>query len=455
MGETNGQYTWHGINLDALREVKDKDADEAVLSMYESASMDTLRTLLEDMAKNDTTVPEDLPPEMSSFVKSELAYEFSAQDIEMFKHAHEVWKTHGMKFIFILFFRSLPYTYMAEKPANVLRITKLLITEPERRIFETAQFIFDVMDTNWWEPDKRGILTALKVRILHAAIRYVILTDEENPWDNTWGKPISQEDLVATNQTFSLEFLKGMTHLGEELSEADQSAWFYTWKKIGKIMGVQDDLLCSDVDEAWSLQHAIYDHLFHDQAYSGVLLSKALVETLAHFMMSPRLVLHMMKRMLQDDLYPDCFNRMLEPSYGEDYPLLFETHTDDADKADHQERLRADLHTHLKDYYQTIKTHRENTNKKTLNLNWWQKILVFFGLMRAKRKGLFDKHIDLLHNILHQGGELVDKLEDEAIQEAMSAMGGIIISILSVYFRKGKNAGFRIPEDLEEHWEIN
>lgn len=455
MGEIKAQFMWNGINLNDLREVMDRPADEAVLSMYESSSMNSLRVLLEDMAKNDSAVPESLPDTMHAFMKSELAYRFTDEDIRMFKHSHELWKTHGMKFVFILFFRSLPYTYMAEKPANVLRITKLLITEPERRIMETAQFVFDVMDNNWWEPDQRGILTALKVRLMHAAMRHVILADTHNPWDNTWGKPISQEDLVATNQTFSLEFFNGLTYIGEDLPEADQKAWFHTWKKIGQIMGVQDDLICSTVSEAWDLQHAIYNHLFNDKSYSGIMLSKALVDTMAHFMMSTPLVLHMMKRMLADKLYPDCFDKMMEPTYGAEYPLLFQKHSNEADAKAHAEQLRADHHKHLISYYQTLKNHRQSTRKPAEKQKWWQKILLFFGLIRAKRQGLFDKHINILHEILHEDGVLVEKLAEKEIQATMSAMGGIIISILSVYFRQGKNSGFRIPDDLQEHWGLD
>ena len=451
MSSTDSQYAWHGIDLNALREVMDQPADDAVLSLYESSSMASLRTMLEDMAKNDSVVPEDLPDQMSSFMKSELSFEFSEEDIKMFNRSNEIWREYGMKFCFVLFFRSLPYTYMAEKPANVLRITKLLITQPERRIIETAQFVFDVMDKNWWEPDKRGLLTAIKVRLMHSAMRHVILADTDNPWNNSWGKPISQEDIVATNQTFSLEFFKGLALIGEELPKADQEAWFYTWKRIGQIMGVQDELVCADVEEAWSLQNAVYNHLFHDECHSGILLSEALVKTMSKFMMSTRLVLHMMRRMLSDESYPDCFQRMLGPTYGDEYPLLFESHTNEEDQKDHEERLRADHHNELKGYYKTIKAHRD---KKTPSLNWWQKILAFFGLWRAKRKGLLHKHVGLLHEILHEGDVLLEKLEEEAIQETMSVMGGVIISVLSTYFRQGKNSGFRIPEDLKEHWEL-
>ena len=75
-------------------------------------------------------------------------------------------------------------------------MTKLLEEHTDRRIIETAQFVFDVMEKNWWEPDKRGLLTAIKIRIMHSAMRLIILDSTENgkKWNKDWGMPISQED---------------------------------------------------------------------------------------------------------------------------------------------------------------------------------------------------------------------------------------------------------------------
>lgn len=457
MGEIRGQFTWNGIDLDALRHVMDEPADQAVLSLYESKSMHHLRALLTDMAENDSAVPEELPTIMHDFVKDELEFQFSDYDIEMFKKSHHIWKEKGMKFCFVLFFRSLPYTYMAEKPANVLRMTKLLIEQPERRVFETAQFVFDVMDENWWEPDKRGILTALKVRIMHASMRHIILDkDGGEKWDEEWGMPISQEDLVATNQTFSLEFFKGIEYLGDSLSEEEQIAWFHTWKRIGQLMGVQDNLLCKDIEEAWSLQDAIYNHLFHDENYSGVTLSKALVETMAHFMLTPKFVLLLMRKMLADDKYPECFNKMLEPTYGKLYPEVFHKPETAEEKAKHDELLRSHFHEHLKEYHGKVSEHRQKQKASMPKLSLKARFISLFIRKPKRRRHLLDLHLDIFHNLLHhEDGETpVDRLEEEMIKTAMSAIGGIMVSVLSVYFRDGKKTGFRIPDNLKDHWAL-
>jgi len=438
----------------------DKPADDAVSSIFESKSMEHLRSLLKEMAKNDSLVSKDLPTEMNVFLQDELNFKFSPEDIELLNQAHGIWKKHGMQFIFILFFRALPYTYMAEKPANVLTTTKLLVTHTERRVFETAQFVFDVMDKNWWEPDNKGILTALKVRIMHSAMRHIILArTAEEKWNENWGKPISQEDLVATNQVFSLEFFTGMKYLGNALSEQQQKAWFHTWKTIGRIMGVQNELVPKDVTDAWTLQKVVYAHLFKDETKAGIPLTSALVDTLHVFHLPTKLTLLIMKRMLNDEQFPDCFVRMLKPTYESEYPEIFETYETDEEKKNHQEILNDHFHKHIREYYHTLKAVRPNYPTSKSKISFLEKIIFWILSLFGRGKKnihLIDIHIDKLHNTLHKEGtnDPVDEMEEEMILDAMSSLGGIMVGILSFHFRQGKNIGFRIPDTLKENWAL-
>jgi hypothetical protein len=340
-------------------------------------------------------------------------------------------------------------------------MTKLLETHAERRIFETAQFVFDVMDKNWWEPTHRGILTALKVRIMHAAMRHVILDSEKQgeKWNNEWGKPISQEDLIATNQVFSLEFFKGMAMLGLSLSSEEKKAWFHTWKTIGKIMGVNDELICATVDEAWDLQHTVYAHLFKDETISGITLAKALVETLKHFHLPEKLILLLMKTMLADEQFPDCFERMLGPSYATAHPELFVVHNSEEEKEIHKKVLNKHFHEQVKDYHNILKTKKDEFKPKQEKMGFITKILFlimsFFGFNK-KGDFLFDIHLGKMHNLLYDKatGEPVEELEEEMIVELMKLFGGIMVAILSLHFRKGKETGFRIPATLQDNWAL-
>lgn len=440
--------TWKGKKLDEYRRIMDPDADKAIESVYNAAASHQLRDMLKDMAQNDTFAPQQMPPDIRNFINSELNMKFSDYDIDMFQKAHKIWKENGVQFIFILFFRALPYTYMAEKPANVLRMTKLLETHPTRRIFETAQFVFDVMDNNWWEPGKRGLMTALKVRLMHAAMRYNILNQPaDEQWNMDWGLPISQEDLIATNQVFSLEFFKGMDMLGMPLSGEEQEAWFHTWKTIGKIMGIQQELLSSSVEEAWVLQKAVYNHLFPEDNRSGVALAQALVHTLSEFMLSTKHVLLIMRKMILDTEHPDLFFRVLGPTYGQKYPSVFmKTRSADEEEA-HSDIFNREFHEELTGFTERVKSYQEE--KK---------------LSRPKTRGMEDKK-NLIDYQLEEFEELLIQLDpegpatrglkEELFKRAMASIGGVIIGVLSTYFRLGKQSGFRIPENLKEHWALD
>ena len=449
MSDNTSTIMWKGKNLDDFRKIMDPDADEAIASLYSSIKFLENRNYLQEMAKNDDFVPGDMPPSIRDFIQKELDVTFSAVDIGMFMRAREVWKENGVHFIFVLFFRALPYTYMAEKPANVLRLTKLLESHPTRRIFETAQFVFDVMDKNWWEPENRGILTALKIRLMHSAMRFNLLNNPEGEkWDKEkWGMPISQEDLIATNQVFSLEFFKGMEIIGEPLSEEDQQAWYHTWKTIGKIMGISNELLCPVVNEAWDLQKAVYKHLFPDDNRAGVALAKALVETLSEFLLSTKMVLIMMRKMILDEEHPDLFYRVLGPSYGNEYPSVFVRTRSAEESSEFDQQLEDEFYSELSDYKDRIIEFRlkQKANNPVTRGD-------------GDAKNLIDYQLDVFDELMTEMDPNKPKtrgIGNFLFKKAMGSVGGVIIGVLSSYFRLGKMAGFRIPSDLKEHWALD
>ena len=458
MKEKKPQFEWKGIDLNDLRQVMDKPADDAIDAIFESKSIDRLVKILQQMAENDSVISKELPKPVRDFMKRELSIRFTPEDIRYFNQTREIWVEKGTKFILILLFRALPYTYMAEKPANVLRMTKLLKTQPKRRIFETAQFVFDVMEKKWWEPNQRGILTALKVRIMHAAMRQIILDNDYGEiWNDEWGKPISQEDLIATNQVFSLEFFKGMELLGDPLTPEQQEAWFHTWKTIGRIMGVQENLISKNVEEAWSLQYAVYDHLYNDKHDSGIILAESLAEALDDLYMPRKLVLMLMKKMLEDEKYPDCFELMLGPTFGQEFPDLFERPEDEEQKLASKARFREEYHVQLNNYHHKLNESKTDYVKrhpkkgKLENIVDW--VVNFLNRFKDK-KPLIEVHNNKLHSLLHNKTDdsQVEKLEEDVIGESLEAISGIVIGILAIHFREGKNSGFRIPKTLRANW---
>ena len=121
----------------------------------------------------------------------------------------------------------------------------------------------------------RGCLAATKVRCLHASMRYRALRGDP-PYDvQENGMPINQEDLAYTLLTFGYVIPLGIEKLGGILSRAEKEAFLHCWKVVGFIMGIDDDLLTDDWDQAKVLYEKIKNRQQGPSA-NGVVLTNAL-----------------------------------------------------------------------------------------------------------------------------------------------------------------------------------
>jgi hypothetical protein len=171
----------------------------------------------------------------------------------------QLFETNASSIFLILACYSLPSAYAAANGARVLGRTRYLLETPIRRLCETAQFVIDVM-TN---PYERGLESARRVRLIHAAIRRLISSDEREQWDAlAWGVPLNQEDQAGTLMSFSWVVLDGLRKLGAE-SVADartRDATIEVWSWIGSHLGIQPILLPKSFEEAEALTRAIWAH---------------------------------------------------------------------------------------------------------------------------------------------------------------------------------------------------
>ena len=148
-----------------------------------------------------------------------------------------------------------------------------------RRIFETAQFVLDVMAEGGIGINGRGVRSAQKVRLIHAATRYYILNVPEwkEKWDMDWGVPINQEDLAGTLMTFSIQILIGLEKFGFDLADDEKEDYLYAWRAIGFVLGVDPNLIPQDVEEATWLAEKIFDRQ-RAESEAGIALTSALLD---------------------------------------------------------------------------------------------------------------------------------------------------------------------------------
>jgi uncharacterized protein (DUF2236 family) len=238
--------------LDAARQRGDALADATVAAIFKAGDTPAVAQLLGSLMK-DTQSPATLPaPVQDYFVATDrLLRAGPIRTADSTATGERVFAEHGPEIMMLLCCYSLPSSYAAKKGVQVLYRTAYLAKRPNRRLFETAQFIVDVLSPGGLGPGGRGVITAQKVRLMHAAIRHLIVVDKANPWGAAdLGVPINQEDLLGTLMTFTWLILDGLRRLGVTLTPQEQQAYLDAWLVVGSLMGIEAQLLPRSVEEA-------------------------------------------------------------------------------------------------------------------------------------------------------------------------------------------------------------
>ncbi|MFC0252155.1 oxygenase MpaB family protein [Massilia consociata] len=180
----------------------------------------------------------------------------------------------------LLFCASLPECYVLPDLSAVLHAAGQLEQHTDYRIRSTAAMIFPVMlRGGLGTPEGGGVAQALKVRLIHATIRHLVLRGAPpaagaglapaalpplapagggmyhalyaHGWDSTRdGLPCNQEELAYTLLTFSYVFLRGLRRLGLGLPRADEEAYLHAWNVLGHVLGIEHGLM------AWTMEDA-------------------------------------------------------------------------------------------------------------------------------------------------------------------------------------------------------
>jgi len=177
----------------------------------------------------------------------------------------------------LLFCASLPECYVLPDLSAVLHAAGQLEAHTDYRVRSTAAMIFPVMlEGGLTSPQGAGVAQALKVRLIHATIRHLILRGSPDDslgagpvrpllpagggiyhvlyaygWDSARnGLPCNQEELAYTLLTFHYVFLRSLRKLGLALEGQQEQDYLHCWNVLGHMLGIERTLMADTMDEA-------------------------------------------------------------------------------------------------------------------------------------------------------------------------------------------------------------
>jgi hypothetical protein len=178
----------------------------------------------------------------------------------------------------------------------------------------------------------RGYLTTKKVRFLHASIRFMLAHPPATPpsaageprtlaerlsttqwaaWNTEKnGVPINQEQLALVLMSFGYLIPVGLERWGCRISRGHKEAFLHLWRVVGHVLGIRDDLMTDDWDEATTLTATILSRQAGASPY-GQHLTVALMDFMRTYLprFAPGLRQRLPAHFILDQLQP------LNPAY--------------------------------------------------------------------------------------------------------------------------------------------
>ena len=264
-------FEWTDEAMDAMRLEMDPQADEVVRAVYAAGAVDGVNCLLMDpRRKRAPALP--VPQEVRQIVE---AYMDQTDDLPAWadrgkiRLAEHLFSRHGLLASVILCCASLPECYLDALDVPVLASTTQLKDHVAERILQTSAMVVSVMQPGGMVRGGLGVNHAQRVRLMHAAIRHLILqrsisraaatgaSAQIPPPIPARGRPINQESMAFVILTFSYVGLRSMERLEVDFSDAEREAYVHAWSVIGHVMGVKDDYLVHSYDEA----RRVFEHI--------------------------------------------------------------------------------------------------------------------------------------------------------------------------------------------------
>lgn len=266
---------WSPSLLDTLRRTGDARADDTFATADAvHGEISRISAAFRSFAADDAEIPPDAPPALLAFAADTRELPAGLDPVRIQRGA-QVMLENATLCALALLLKSLPAGYAAPRLSTILHTTHNLEKRPYRRALGVLQMLVNISQPDAFKPGGRAVVTAQKLRLLHAGVRHVI-RHRRPDFEPRFGTPVSQLDMVFTIMTFSVHVIDGLAALGVPLSDDDADAYFHLWCMYGQLQGIRPEWMPHDAEDGRDFCRA-YEREMADAAVNpeGVALAQA------------------------------------------------------------------------------------------------------------------------------------------------------------------------------------
>jgi hypothetical protein len=222
--------------LDGLRRQGDPLADQAVARLIQDGGIAQVNRLFGILRSDDQPIPPDAPAAFREFLAQTNRIP-AGVDLERVERGEAVFMQHAFTAALVLLGKSLPEGYQAPCLTEILMISRDLAKSPYDRLLGVLQMVVRVCSVHGFAPDGAVVITAQKMRLLHAGVR-TIVPGKRPGYTERHGVPVNHEDMLATIVAFSYLVIDGLRRLDVGLTDEQAEDFYYLWAVFARMTGI-------------------------------------------------------------------------------------------------------------------------------------------------------------------------------------------------------------------------
>ncbi|MEU4159095.1 oxygenase MpaB family protein [Actinoplanes sp. NPDC026670] len=239
------------------RWVWDPEADPLVADLIERGDVPHVNELLRTWKKNGQALPAGLPTDLRDFIEYARRLPSWADPAKL-DLAVEFNEKRGL-------YLGVLYGLASGMMSTVIPKEALAVyysqggADMKDRISKTAKLGYDIGSTNAFKPDGEMIVTAVKTRLVHAAVRHLL---PQSPyWTQVADEdiPISQRDIMVTWHSLPTTVMRKLTAWKVPIPADESAAFLHSWQVGAYMLGVRAEYIPNSWAEADSQAEQVLD----------------------------------------------------------------------------------------------------------------------------------------------------------------------------------------------------
>ncbi|HEY8482055.1 MAG TPA: oxygenase MpaB family protein [Spirillospora sp.] len=239
------------------RWVWDPECDELVASLLDDGVVPEVNKLLRTWTKNAQPLPTGLPSDLREFMERARRLP-SWADRDKLAAAVEFNDKRGLYLGVTYGFASGMMSTVIPKEARAVYYSAGG-ADMKDRISKTAKLGYDIGSRNAYDDDGEMIVTCVKTRLVHAAVRHLLPTSPY--WQKVADEeiPISQADMMVTWHSLPTTVMQNLVKWEVPIPEHESQAFLHSWQVCAHMLGIKDEYIPNSWPEADAQAEQVLD----------------------------------------------------------------------------------------------------------------------------------------------------------------------------------------------------